>query len=116
MSPRGSVERRLRLSIAAALLIGPFVFVLMIALPSGGSDDPGEPNSVLVVTGNDDTDDGDGRGDTDGDDVGPVGDGCAPLVDDDFMRANQVLTYYGSPDANILGIPGSSSRRRSWHG
>ena len=100
------MERRLRLIIEAALLIGTFIFVLMIASPLAGSDDPGEPDSVLVGAGNDDGGDGDGRVDTGGDDVGPVGDGCAPLVDDDFMRTNQVLTYYGSPDADILGILG----------
>ncbi|RLC58919.1 MAG: hypothetical protein DRI30_01800 [Chloroflexi bacterium] len=109
MSPR-------TLAIEAALLIGAVVLIWMIvAPPFGGSDDFGVPDSVVGVTGNDgdgdgdggsDNGDGDGGGDNGGGDPGPVGDGCAPLVGGDFMRANQLLTYYGSPDAVTLGILG----------
>jgi len=93
--------------IEAALLIGAAVLVWMIvAPPFGGSDDSGGPDSVVAGTGSGDSGDGDGGGDTSVGDAGPVSDGCAPLVGGDFMRANQVLTYYGSPDAVSLGILG----------
>ena len=98
MSPR-------TLMIEAALLIGGVVLVWMIvAPPFGGSDNSGGLD--VIVSGNGNNGDGDGGGDTGGGDMGPVGDGCAPLVGADFMRANQVLTYYGSPDAVSLGILG----------
>lgn len=106
MSPR-------TLMIEAALLIGGVVLVWMIvAPPFGSSDDSGGPDAIVAGTGNGDSGDGDGGGDAGGGDAGPVGDagpqgnGCAPLVSGDFMRANQVLTYYGSPDAVSLGILG----------
>lgn len=106
MSPR-------TLAIEAALLIGAVVLVWMIvAPPFGGSDDPGDssgPDAIVVGNGDGNGDptgsNGDGDG-SDGGEDGPVGDGCAPLVSGDFMRANQVLTYYGSPDAVTLGILG----------
>ncbi len=115
MSPR-------TLMIEAALLIGAVILVWMIvAPPFGGSGDSGGPDFVVAGNGSGDRNgsDGDGGGengsggngdegdgDGDGDAAGPVGDGCAPLVGGDFMRANQVLTYYGSPDAVTLGILG----------
>ena len=99
MSPR-------TLIIEAALLIAAAALVWMLVAPLfGGSDDPGGADSVDAGNGSS-TGDSNGGGETGGGDTGPVGDGCAPLVSGDFMRANQVLTYYGSPDAASLGILG----------
>ncbi len=98
------------LLVEAALVIGAVVLVWMIvAPPFGGSGDSGGQDGIVVRDGNGNggsgNSDGDGSGDAGGD-AGPVGDGCAPLVSGDFMRANQVLTYYGNPDAVTLGILG----------
>lgn len=97
--------------IEAALLIGAAVLVWMIvAPPFGGSGDSDGLDAIVAATGAADPggNDGDGGDDTGGSDgdAPPAGDGCAPLVSGDFMRANQVLTYYGNPDAVSLGILG----------
>lgn len=36
----------------------------------------------------------------------PAGDDCAPQVDESFLSANQIVSYYGSPYAETLGILG----------
>jgi hypothetical protein len=87
---------------------------MIVAPPFGSSGEAGGAGDPIVADGPGDGGDADGADGSDDDDDdgegdgndGPSGDGCAPTVGADFMRGNQVLTYYGNPDSDLLGILG----------
>jgi len=78
---------------------------------SGGGDAVGDDPPGFVIGGNgedDDTGDDDtGDDDTGGDDDGAPGrPDCGPTIDQSFLSANQIVSYYGNPYAEVLGILG----------
>jgi hypothetical protein len=107
------MSSRLLLIEVTTLLVAALV-LWMIVSPPFGSSDGGNADSPFVADndgGNDDDSGGDDSGgDDDGDDddepTTAVSEGCAPTVSPDFMRGNQILTYYGNPDSHLLGILG----------
>jgi len=105
------MNRRLLIAEGSILLVAALVLWFVISPPlGGGDDDEGGGNGPVVIDRSDDDADGDddeGGDDQPGDEgAGPEGDGCAPPVTSDFMRGNMLLTFYGSPDAETLGILG----------
>jgi hypothetical protein len=109
---------RLLVAEAAILVVAAVVIWMIVAPPFGsspeaGADDPlasdrvGDQGGGDIPYEDDSGDDTADDGDDSGDDPGaPPGDGCAPAVSADFMRGNQLLTFYGNPDAAQLGILG----------
>jgi hypothetical protein len=103
------MSRQLLLAEASILIVAGIVVWFLVASPfdSGGSDpDPivGNSSETPVPTGAA-TNDPTPVSTEDGTRPSP-GDRCAPAVSSDFMRGNQILTYYGNPDAETLGILG----------
>jgi hypothetical protein len=102
--------------IEIALFLGALFLILQIAgfsfdLSGGGGDD--------TIAAGGDVDDG-ASGDPPAKDEGPTSDSttpplvtsrpdqqeCGPPVDGEFFIGNQVLSYYGSPHSQLLGILG----------
>ena len=110
------MSSRLLLAEAAILVVAALVIWMIVAPPFGSSGEAGGAGEPIVSNngnggdddgnGDDSVDDDDGGDDDDGSQDRPAGDGCAPTVGADFMRGNQILTYYGNPDSDQLGILG----------
>ena len=77
----------------------------------GGGDDDGAPGGVVIATARPQGQQGGGLLPTNssGDDESQTGyvQGCAPPTDRDFLSSNQILSFYGNPYTEQLGILGA---------
>jgi hypothetical protein len=89
------------------VLIAVFILVLIVASPFGGGDSAASanPRTTLnaVALPTDDAPAPSQRPKVTG---APAPDDCAPPIDRSFLSANMIVSYYGSPYAETLGILG----------
>lgn len=107
------MSRQLLIVEGAILIVAALVLWFIISPPFGSDAEPKADPAIAGETGTpppNDSPDGDGNATpAPADPPSAGGETCAPAVSDDFMRGNQILTYYGNPDAETLGILGKHS-------
>ena len=93
--------------LASILIIFIFAGALyaLVGWPFGG-DESSASSQPGVVEGATDTPERASTGATDGPHEPVAGDNCGPAADGSFMSANQIVSYYGNPYAEQLGILG----------
>jgi hypothetical protein len=103
------MSSRVLLAEVGALLAAGLVLLVIVWSPWDSSGVVDDPPAVVAGEDNIGDDDDGGLSTTDAPEDGgeeSQGDDCAPAASADFMRGNQILTYYGNPDAETLGILG----------
>lgn len=112
------MSRQLLLAEAAILGVAALVLWMILGSPFGSSGESSSPPLVGERTQTPSSSNGNGGGEGDPTATGapatnaPAGGECAPAVSAEFMRGNQILTYYGNPDAAVLGILGEHPPER----
>ncbi len=89
------------------VLIAVLILVLIVASPFGGGESAASANPTTTLTAVAPPT-ADAAGPTRMPDAtdAPVPDDCAPPIDSSFLSANMIVSYYGSPYAETLGILG----------
>jgi hypothetical protein len=86
------------------LLIGLAIVLALIAWPFGGSDDAGSASQPEISVHPSST--GTPRPSSSAAPTGSPADDCAPVINRSFLSANEIVSYYGNPYAEQLGILG----------